>query len=121
MKKLKLLMVLSLVLVGVLANAATTTTAILTKATTLTANDAAEFQKTFGKGFSDHSGFSFKCKNNKCTVVSTKAGFSGNTATSLLNGRKVANFSSADKNFQLSCGQSSVSFCNVVQKAAILQ
>lgn len=100
--------------------AATNTTVTITKSTTLTGNDASEFQKVFGKSFAGRTGFNFICKDNSCTVISTKPGFSGAVADTLLKGRKVAKFSSSDENFQLNCGTTSVSFCNVIQKSAVL-
>lgn len=101
--------------------AATNTTLTITKATSLTADDAAKFQKAYGKSFSDKTGFSFKCNKKNCIIISTKAGFSGSPAKTLLNGRKSVKFSSADENFQLNCGKTDVSFCNVIQKSAVLK
>ncbi len=111
-------LVLALSVISVSANTSTEVT--ITKTTTLTGVDAANFSKVFGDDLSGYSKLKFNCEKNKCQILATKAGFSGELAKQLLHKRDSAKFTSADKTFTLACARTSVSYCNVIQKDAVL-
>lgn len=127
-KKINLLVsvaALSISIMTLPTYANTTTSLTITKTTVLTHQDAANFSKTFKNKLSGDKRFSFKCDNspsNKtCEIVAKKTGFSGRLAQKLLAGRQSAKFTSHNKKFTLDCGRTSVAFCNVIQKDAILR
>ena len=101
-----------------LANTSTELT--ITKKTTLTDQDAQQFMGIFGKQFQGDRQFHFNCHQNQCTITALIAGFSGEPARNLLRGRPHAKFTSRDKSFVLGCGKTSVFYCNVIQRQAVL-
>jgi hypothetical protein len=99
--------------------AATSTLLTITKTTTLTNKDATNFSNKFGNTLSNPL-LSFQCNTGSCKVIATVAGFAGSLAKQLLNGRVEAKFTSSDNKFILECGKIPVSYCNVIQKNAVL-
>jgi len=120
--KIRSFLCLAGIVLAVNATAATTTKLYMSKTTTLTAEDATNFSKTFGAQFSSSEPeFKFNCNNSICTITAATSGFSGATASQLLSQRPTAKFTSSNGLFMLNCGKTSVDFCNIVQKNAVLQ
>jgi len=103
-----------------LAYASTSTLLTITKTTTLRGKDANEFVHLFGKYLEGNNTFIYICKKGKCQIAATKDGFRGKLAEKILHQRKAVKFVSKDKRFVLACGRTSVAYCSVIQKNAIL-
>ena len=100
--------------------AKTVTRMTITKVTTLTGKDAQAFRQVYGKDFIGDERLSYNCNGDMCQVVATIAGFKGSLAERVLHGRKTANYTSMDEKFSLHCGKTTVFFCNVSQRGAVL-
>lgn len=109
-----------LVLFSLTIFANTSTLVTITKTTTLTGKDAADFSHLFGQSFAGNNTFIYICKKNKCQVAATKDTFKGKLAENILKERPWVRFVSKDKKFILDCGRGTTAYCNVTQRSAIL-
>lgn len=100
--------------------AETSTLLNIIKTTTLTGQDATDFVKVFGNEFTGTSQFHFSCQNGSCTIFAATAGLSGTIPEELLKGRNSAKFVSSDEKFTLNCGRTTIAFCNISQRDALL-
>ena len=92
------------------------------KITTISGSDAARFKKLFGNDlFASNPAMTIQCTKKSCEITTTRAGFSGELARHLLDGRKEISFLSDNKKFKLQCGDASVPYCNISQEEAILK
>ncbi len=124
MKLVKVLQILTLATlcsVSFSCLADTHTVVSIKKITTLTGSDAERFKKIFNVSSISTPEFSIHTNNKSCEISASRAGFSGELAKQLLNGRKYAVFVSENEKFKLQCGISNVPFCNVIQRSGILE
>lgn len=125
MRTLKIVPFLLLIMVSAISftsYASTQTIVSIKKITTITGADAEGFKKIFGDVSVSSPELSIQCGNkNSCEITTSRAGFSGELAKQLLNGRKDVVFLSDNKKFKVHCGEAGVTYCNISQEDGILK
>lgn len=122
MRVLPILLILALSTISINSYADAQTIVSIKKITTISGADADRFKKLFGNELSaSNPAMTIQCTKRSCEITTTHAGFSGELARHLLDGRKEVSFLSDNKKFKLQCGEAKVPYCNISQEDAILK
>jgi hypothetical protein len=120
-KSIQVLLLIIISSISISSYADSQTIVSIKKITTITGSDAERFKKLFGEASLTNPELSIQCGKKSCEITTSRAGFSGEIAKQLLNGRKDVVFLSENQKFKLHCGEAGAPFCNITQEDGVLK